>query len=179
MARVIRLVVAISVMAAAVAVYAGVAAGHDGGGGSGKSGGGHGGDRGKAVLDASLAPSQPTDPTFHGVAPGGAPWVLKRGEVKLKPRGRLELRVRGLVIPVAPGNGTPGPVTTISASLYCGADSNTTAADTTAAVPISTRGNARIRDNSFAVPATCLAPVILVHPNGDMTHYIAVDGWRM
>jgi hypothetical protein len=69
-------------------------------------------------------------------------------------------------------------VTTISASLYCGADSNTTAADTTPQVPINSRGNARIRDRSVAVPATCLAPVILVHPNGDATHYIAVDGWR-
>jgi hypothetical protein len=177
--RIIRLVVAVSVMAAAVAVYAGVAVGHDGGGGSGKGGDRHGGDRGKAVLDESLAPSQTTDPTFHGVAPGGAPWVLNRGEVKLKGTGRLELRVRGLVIPVAPGNGTPGPVTTISASLYCGADTETTAADTTQAVPISRSGDARIRDDSFTVPATCLAPVILVHPNGDATHYIAVDGWRM
>jgi hypothetical protein len=182
MARLVRILVAAGVMAAAVALYAGVAVGHDGGGGGGRHGGKgdrHGQHRGNAVLDASLAPSQPTDPTFHGVAPGGLPWVLNRGEVRLKRKGRLELRVRGLVIPVAPANGTTGPVTTISASLYCGADSDTTAADTTPAVPITSSGNARIRDDSFTVPATCLAPVILVHPNGDATHYIAVDGWRM
>src|SRR4051794_31678225 len=136
------------------------------------------GHHGSAFLDETLAPSMPTDPTFHGVAPGGAPWVLKRGDVELKRRGRLELQVRGLVIPNPPGNGTPGPVTTISASLYCGADSNTTAADTTPQVPIDSRGNARIRDRSFALPDTCLAPVILVHPNGDAAHYIAVEGWR-
>jgi hypothetical protein len=82
------------------------------------------------------------------------------------------------VIPNPPGNGTPGPVKTISASLYCGADSNTAAADTTPQVPISSRGNARIGDRSFTVPDTCLAPVILVHPNGDAAHYIAVEGWR-
>lgn len=176
------------VMAIAVAVYAGVAVGHDGGGnngkqedhhGNGQNGDRHGGKhRGNAVLEASLAPSQTTDPTFHGVAPGGAPWVLDRGDVELKSKGRLELRVRGLVIPVAPGNGTPGPVTTISASLFCGADTETAPADTTDSVPIDRNGNARIRDRSFNVPADCLAPVILVHPNGDMTHYIAVDGWR-
>lgn len=137
---------------------------------------GHNG--GKAVLEESLAPSVPTDPTFHGVAPGGAPWVLKRGAVELKRSGRLELEVRGLVIPNPPGDGTPGPVMTISASLYCGADSSTTAADTTPQVPIDRRGNARIRDRSFSVPDTCLAPVILVHPNGDAAHYIAVEGWR-
>lgn len=182
MARLVRLLVVASVMAAAVAIYAGVAAGHDGGGnGHGNKGNGdrHGGKhRGNAVLDVSLAPSQTTDPTFHGVAPGGAPWVLGRGSAELKAKGRLELRVRGLVIPVAPGNGTPGPVTTVSASLFCGADADTAPADTTAAVPIDRGGNARIRDRSFTVPPTCLAPLILVHPNGDLTHYIAVSGWR-
>jgi hypothetical protein len=178
MARLVRLLAVAGVMAAAVAIYAGVAVGH-GGGGKGNADRHGGQHRGNAVLEASLAPSQPTDPTFHGVAPGAAPWVLDRGKVELKRKGRLELRVRGLVIPVAPGNGTPGPVTTISASLYCGADSDTTAADTTDTVPISRNGNARIRDKSFTVPSDCLAPVILVHPNGDATHYIAVDGWRM
>ena len=142
--------------------------------------GGHGdrGQGGSALLEATLAPSVPTDPSFHGVAPGGAPWVLRRGDVELRRGGRLELEVRGLVIPNPPGDGTPGPVKTVSASLYCGADSDTTAADTTPQVPISARGNARIRDRSFTVPATCLAPLILVHPNGDATHYIALDGQR-
>jgi hypothetical protein len=146
-------------------------------------GGRHEGDRhagnghGNGLIEASLAPSQTTDPSFHGVAPGGADWVLQRGDVEVG-QSSLELRVRGLVIPTAPGNGTPGPVNTISASLYCGADANTTAADTTGQVPISRAGDARIRDRSFAVPATCLAPVVLVHPNGDALHYIALDGQR-
>ncbi len=179
MARMVRILVAAAVMAAAVAIYAGVAVGHDGGGHHGGKGDRHGGKhRGNAVLEASLAPSQPTDPTFHGVAPGGLPWVIGRGSVELKSKGRLELRVRGLVIPVAPANGTPGPVTTINASLYCGADTDTAPADTSDTVPLDQHGDARIRDKSFNVPSTCLAPVILVHPNGDLTHYIAVDGWR-
>jgi hypothetical protein len=135
----------------------------------------HGKHHASPVLKASLAPSLTTDPTFHGVAPGGAPWVLKRGAVEIKRSNRIELIVKGLVIPSL---GTPGPVNTINASLYCGADSNRTAADTSKQVPISRKGNARIRDRSFAVPDTCLAPVVLVHPNGDPTHYIAVDGWR-
>jgi hypothetical protein len=104
--------------------------------------------------------------------------VLKRGDVELKSTGKLELRVKGLVIPNPPGEGTAGPVKTITASLYCGADSDATAADTSAAAPLSSRGNARIEDRSFAVPDTCLAPAILVHPNGDATHYIAAEGWR-
>jgi hypothetical protein len=135
---------------------------------------------GRPLLKASLAPSQPppTDPAFHGVSPGAAPWMLQRGEVRLKRDGKLNLRLQGLVIPSPPGDGTPGPVTTISASLYCGADSNTAAAATTQQVAISRTGDALIHDTSFSVPATCLAPVILVHPNGNPALYIAVDGWR-
>ncbi len=86
--------------------------------------------------------------------------------------------MKGLVIPSL---GTPGPVTTISAALYCGADSNTTAAATTPQVPLSSKGDARIHDTSFSAPSTCLAPVILVQPHGTgvpANLYIAVDGWQ-
>jgi len=149
-------------------------------GASGKSHPSHPNDHGRRtgapLIDESLAPSKPTDPVFHGVSPGGAPWVLKLGEVRLKRDGKLDLRLKGLVIPTL---STPGPVTTVSASLYCGADSSTTAADTTQQVSISRKGDARIRDASFSVPSTCLAPVILVHPNGLMMVYIALNGWRL
>jgi hypothetical protein len=176
-----RIVMVAALMVGAVAVYASVAVGHDGGGkdrhdGKGDRHGRHHGKRhGAPLIDESLAPSQPTDPAFHGVAAGGAPWVLDRGEVRLKKDGKFNLRVKGLVIPSL---GNAGPVTTVSASLYCGADSDTTAVDTTPAVPITSSGDARIRDDSFATPSTCLAPVILLHPNGNMAAYIAVDGWR-
>jgi hypothetical protein len=162
------LIAAVAAMSAALAVGALSALGHDG---NDKKGGGQ-------LLDQTLAPSVPGDPTFHGVAPGGAPWLLKEGSVQISGH-RLDLRVRGLVIPNPPGDGTPGPVTTIMASLYCGPDSNTMASATTAQVPINRRGDARIRDNSFDVPATCLAPVILVNPNGIAGLYITVDGWKL
>jgi hypothetical protein len=176
-----RIAMVAALMAAAVAVYASVAVGHDGGGNSGhggkgdRHGKGHGLRHGAPLIDESLAPSQTTDPAIHGVAAGGAPWVLDRGEVRLKKDGKFKLRVEGLVIPSL---GNTGPVTTVSASLYCGADSDTTAVDTTPAVPITSSGDARIRDDSFTTPSTCLAPVILLHPNGNMAAYIAVDGWR-
>ena len=137
----------------------------------------HGNRTGEPLIAESLAPSHVTDPVIHGVSPGSLPWVLKQGNVRLKRNGKLDLRVKGLVIP---SMGTPGPVTMISASLYCGANSKRMAADTTQQVPISRKGDARIRDTSFSVPTTCLAPVILVHPNvaGGTTLYIALDGWR-
>jgi hypothetical protein len=130
------------------------------------------------LLRAALAPSKPapTDPMIHGVNPGGVPWVLKRGDVRLKRDGTFRLRLQGLVIPIAPFNNTAGPVTTVSASLYCAPDSETAAA-TTDPVPISQSGDARI-NTSVSVPSTCLAPVVLVHPNGSLAAYIAVTGFR-
>jgi hypothetical protein len=164
------IVAAIAALSTALAFGALSALGSD----HGEHGKGHDGQ----LIRESLAPSMPTDPAFHGVTPGGAPWLLKEGSAQLSGH-RLDLRVRGLVIPNPPGDGTPGPVNTISASLYCGADMNTMAAATTGQAPINRNGDARIRDDSFAVPSTCLAPVILVNPNGIAATYIALDGWRM
>lgn len=130
-----------------------------------------GGDR---SLKSTLAPSVPTDPVFHGVAPGGLPWVLSRGSVTLNNDGRLDLTVKGLVIPTL---GTPGPVTSISASLFCGADTSTTPAATTGTEPLSTAGDGRISER-VTLPADCLAPIILVNPNGIQSLYISVTGWK-
>lgn len=52
------------------------------------------------------------------------------------------------------------------------------AAATSRQARLSRAGDARIRDLGFDVPPTCLAPVVLVHPNGLDGIYIAVDGWR-
>jgi hypothetical protein len=139
---------------------------------------GHGGSaskhHAKVSFETPLAPSVPADPALHGVAAGGAPWVLRRGDAELSGRGRLDVRVRGLVIPAPAGNGTAGPVMTVSASLYCGTD--TTAVGTTPAAPISPSGNARMRGR-LTLPAKCLAPVVLVHPNGNAAAYIAASGF--
>jgi hypothetical protein len=129
--------------------------------------------KGNTIFGATLAPSVPDDVAIHGIAPGGVPWVISRGSrVELKADGELELRIRGLIIP---GRGDAGPVTSVSASLLCGAD--TAPAATTGSVPLSSSGNARIEDH-ITVPATCLAPSVLVNPNGNTTAYIAVSGWK-
>ncbi|HEV7461726.1 MAG TPA: hypothetical protein VGN78_14400 [Solirubrobacteraceae bacterium] len=146
------------------------ALGHDNGGGRGE----HRDRGGATLLETTLAPSVPGDPALHGAAAGGAPWVLRRGEARLRRNGHLTARVRGLVIPTAPGNGTPGPVTMVSASLYCGTD--TTAVGTTPSAPISRSGDARMA-GQFTLPAKCLAPVVLIHPNGNGAVYIAASGF--
>lgn len=132
---------------------------------------GHGGRGGHDDFRSTLAPSVPTDPAINGVTPGGAPWVLDRGSVRVDDDGDLRLRVRGLVIPSPPGDGTPGGVTTITASVHCGG----TAADTSESEEIDRDGDARIRDE-LDLPDKCLAPVVLVHPNGNAGVYIAASG---
>src|SRR3954468_15071503 len=134
---------------------------------------------GRATFSASLAASLPADPAIHGVAAGGLPWALTRGSVRLSHDGEVRVEIRGLVIPVAHGTfpaGVASPVTTVSASLYCAPEASAAVA-TTASVPISASGNARIEDD-LTLPGTCLAPVVLVHPNGGLAAYIASSGWR-
>ena len=84
------------------------------------------------------------------------------------------IELDGLVIP---GLGTPGPVTTVSASLYCGGDANVSPAATTRPANLSSRGDAEISDH-VTLPETCLAPIVLIHPNNGLARYIAVTGWR-
>ena len=154
-----------------------VAARRDHGGDNGQ--GDDGNDQGRPFLSSTLAPSLTTDPAIHTVAAGGLPWMLDRGSVRLKADGSIRIQIRGLVIPIAHGTlpaGTALPVTTVSASLYCAPDSSAAVATTTA-VPISASGDATIRD-TITLPATCLAPIVLVHPNGSATAYSAATGWR-
>ena len=139
----------------------------------------HGGDRNRgehhgrhAFLQQHLVGSILSDPPIHGVVRGGLPWQ-GGGDARLSRKGRFEARIRGLIIP---GMGNPGPVTTITISLYCAPDSSTTAAFTTDPVPLSSHGNAFVRQH-VTVPARCLAPVLLVHPNGGATAYIAATGF--
>jgi hypothetical protein len=136
--------------------------------------GDHGRHHGGALLNTSLAPSVPGDPVLNGASAGGAPWVLTRGTARLDRDGDLRVRISGLVIPTAPSNGTPGPVLTVSASLYCGAA--TTATGTTPSVPISREGDADVTAH-LSVPAKCLAPSVLIHPNGAGAVYIAANGF--
>jgi hypothetical protein len=161
-----RLLVTAALAAIASLVFAAIA--------SGDHGRGRHGGHGAKIVAASLAPSVPADPKIHSVSPGGAPWRLDRGTVRIDRRGDVALRVEGLVLTTT---GDAGPVSTISASLFCGADTETAPAATTHQVPLSKDGDARIRDR-VTLPTTCLAPIVLVHPNGGLARYIAVSGWK-
>jgi hypothetical protein len=73
-----------------------------------------------------------------GVPSGGAPWAVSKAHVTLNGGGHLQLAVHGLILPSL---GNAGPVSEVSASLVCGGSGGTVVA-TTAAVPLSTSGDA-------------------------------------
>lgn len=138
--------------------------------GHGKGGGNGDNEQGKAVFASTIVPSVPTDPKIDGVAAAGAPWVIGEGKVTISGSGDLKIEVEGLIITAKGGN----PLTTISASLFCGAA--TTATATTAAVPFSPAGDAEI-EASVMLPAKCLAPVVFLHPGSNTAAYIAASGF--
>lgn len=134
----------------------------------------HGGDKANGkLLRANLVGSILSDPPIHGVTRGGVPWD-GGGRASLGRKGRFEARIRGLIVT---GTDNADGVTSIRISLFCAPDSDASPAFTTDPVPLSSRGNARVRQH-VTVPARCLAPVLLVHPNGNLTRYIAASGFR-
>jgi hypothetical protein len=113
-----------------------------------------------------------------GVPSGGAPWAVSKAHVTLNGGGHLQLAVHGLILPSL---GNAGPVSEVSASLVCGGSGGTVVA-TTAAVPLSTSGDAHTHEK-ITLPASCIAPVVLVRAavvNGTtlaQPPFIAVSGF--
>jgi hypothetical protein len=115
-------------------------------------------DSNKAILTDDVTPSLPSDDAIFGVNPGGAPWVIDKGEARVKPDGRVRARVEGLVIPTAPQNGT-NPIPLLRASVYC----DGMLVGQTENAPFSPAGDARIEDE-VAVPGDCDHAAVLLNP---------------
>lgn len=122
------------------------------------------------AVDGTLLPSEPNFPVLHGVSTDKSPWLLKKGTVRLRSNGELQVKIRGLIIPSL---GTAGPVTTIQAALYCA--NETVAGGTSASFPLSESGDATI-ETTMTVPLLCLAPAVLITPNENPAVYISETG---
>jgi hypothetical protein len=166
--RFVALLATVALAVGATAAFADHGHGHHG-----KRHGHHHGDR---VLKADLFGSQIDGPPLFDVDPGGAPWVIDKGRAKVRRDGRVKVRIRGLVIPTAPQNGT-NPLSNIAATVYCGGEP----IGTTSAVPFSTDGDARIDEKlDKELPEPCLVPAVLMNPapGGEIATdvYIAATG---
>ncbi len=123
---------------------------------------------GGTLLRAPIQGSLLTDPPLFGANPGGAPWVISKGKARLSTAGRLEVEVKGLIIPTRGNN----PVPLLSATVVC---NGTRILPPTATVPFSAAGNAEI-EATVMLPTRCLAPAVLLNPNGAAGVYIAATG---
>jgi hypothetical protein len=100
---------------------------------------------------------------IRGVPGGGAPWVLTEGRGRLRADGRLEVRVRGLVltngtVPTAVLN--DGYRATVSCLTTNGTDV-TTANVSTGNFPVTETGDSDIVA-TVDLPHPCIAPIVFV-----------------
>lgn len=100
----------------------------------------------------------------RGIVGGGKPWVIRSGRGEVDGNGDVDVRVKGLVIPVAPFNGT-NPVPFFRATVSCLTPGGTVNVST-GLFPASSEGDAKI-DGHVTLPATCNDPeVFVVSPGG-------------
>src|SRR3954467_587781 len=111
------------------------------------------------LIRADLMGSNPDMPAINGVAPGGAPWVIDRGEVRGRDNGRMDVRIEGLQVPAADGSAS-NPVGSINAVLYCGGKAVADSGPHTLTTP---GGDARFRVH-LAVPKHCDMATVLISP---------------
>ena len=95
----------------------------------------------------------------RGIAAGGKPWVITSGSGEVDRQGNVEVKVRGLVIPVAPFNGT-NPVKSFMATVSCLTPHGVVNV-TTGAVGTGSTGDATI-NATVALPHPCKHPLVFV-----------------
>ena len=148
-----------------------------------RSGGGEPARHGVLLRSGLIGrPADANTTSIRTVPPGAVQWALRRGSTQVTAAGKFSLEVRGLLITGTGTNldGTTGPVTSVIAALTCeGTTPTTPTIVSTGAVPLSPEGDAKVHER-IALPATCLAPIVLVRaniPNVAAHPWIAASGF--
>ena len=100
----------------------------------------------------------------RGITAGGLPWVISTGVGTLDRNGHLHVSVSGLVIPVAPFNGT-NPSPQFAAIVSCETTDHQVVNVMTAPVATNSAGDATI-DATVALPHPCQRPIVFVTSAG-------------
>lgn len=113
---------------------------------------------------------------IRGVPGGGLPWTLDEAKGELRTDGRLEVRVRGLVLAAGANVGT-NPIASFRAIVSCetigAAGEALTTNVSTGTFPASTAGDADI-EATVNLPDPCYAPIVFVTSPGGA--WFAVTG---
>ncbi len=120
----------------------------------------HGHHGGHDLIRMDLTPSVPSDDPIVGVNPGGLPWIIDRGEVRLRQNGRLDVRIEGLQVPRTDGT-ADNPVGMIDAVVYCGGEQVADSGPMPMSIP---DGDARFRVR-LDLPRTCHDATVLISPS--------------
>lgn len=95
----------------------------------------------------------------RGIVGGGKPWVIKSASGEVDRDGAVHVTVAGLVIPVAPFNGT-NPIGAFGVTVSCITPHGIVNLRTGTA-PATPTGNATI-NGTVALPHPCLNPIVFV-----------------
>lgn len=129
-------------------------------------------DPGTKLLDANMTGIATGGQALLGVAGGGLPWVLDRGDARLFADGRLQVRVDNLVLAAGGAIGT-NPVPFGRAIVACNGGATILM---TELVPYSAEGDATV-DTRVDLPSPCLAPaVFFAGQTGGGPRWFAVTG---
>lgn len=110
---------------------------------------------------------------IRGVAGGGIPWLITDGRGELHPNGKLEVKVRGLVLATTQSN----PITNFRGVVSCQSIDGTGAPSivnvSTEDFPASSTGDAVIEE-TLDLPEPCIAPIVFV--TSSTLRWFAVTG---
>lgn len=118
-----------------------------------------------------------TGPTnaIRGIPGGALPWVIEFANGKVRPDGKVDVLVKGLVLdPTDPaviegGRGGTNPIQNFKVIVSClSKDANgdpTTVNVSTGLFPADAEGNAHIQD-TVTLPQPCIAPIVFVTSPG-------------
>ncbi len=101
-----------------------------------------------------------TQNPIRGINGGGLPWVLTSASGELRAGGRLEVKVKGLVLAAGPNAGT-NPIPSFRAIVSCLGSDGSVMNVMTDPFPATTTGNAKI-EAMVALPHPCIAPIVFV-----------------
>jgi hypothetical protein len=108
---------------------------------------------------------------IRGINGGGLPWQIEKANGELRRDGRLEVRVKGLVLlagdPVPATLQGTNPIPNFQAVVSCMTIVNGAASTVNVATdpfPASSSGDSRI-EATVSLPSPCIAPIVFVGPS--------------
>ena len=130
-------------------------------------------------LEAPLTACLANNTALGDVGSCGKIWKLKSGKAELS-GGSLEVKVEGLVLndaSVGEFNGTPDGVDAVAAAVLCHGPDGLKVAAQTEPVPLSKKGDAKIK-TKVSVPAGCVGPVVVLRERyeGKIGGWLAATG---